>query len=110
MGCEERVVKRDIGRVLLALEQRQEQQLAAERAPKARTPELSNAEKVEAMALLKDPRAFWTASWRTSRRAAWSASETNKLIGYLAATSAARRPMTRWPLSFNRRARPASRR
>ena len=86
MGCEERVVKRDIGRVLLALEQRQERQLAADRAPKARTPELSNAEKVEAMELLKDPRLI-DRILEDMDACGVVGERNNKLIGYLAATS-----------------------
>ena len=87
LGCEERIVKRDLGRVLLALEQRQAAaRKEAEDGPKTRTPKLTEAEEKAAMALLKDPKLVQrilddmdSCGIVGERR--------NKLIGYLAAVS-----------------------
>jgi PAS domain-containing protein len=80
------VIKRDIGQLLLKLESLQEQRIAEAKAPKVKRVELSEAETSEALALLRDPNlldrivADMTASGMVGE-------STNKLAGYLAATS-----------------------
>ncbi len=80
------IVKRDIGQLLLKLEALQEQWIAEAKAPKVKRVELSESERSEALALLRDPNllqriiADMTASGIVGEA-------TNKLAGYLAATS-----------------------
>jgi len=81
------LLKRDLGRVLLKLEALHEERLRAALAPaKAATPGMSEAERVAALALLRDPRLL---DRILSDFAACGVvgEETNKLVGYLAAVS-----------------------
>jgi hypothetical protein len=85
LGLEERVIKRDLGEVLLRLEEQQEGRLKEEAAEK-KAVELTEDEQREAMDLLRDP-------WLLDRlltdfdRCGVVGEHTNKLVGYLAATS-----------------------
>ena len=84
-SLDERVLKADLGRVLLALEQLQDQTIAAVLAPEPQ-PQMDEADRNAALALLKAPELI-------ERILADFAScglvgeETNKLVGYLAAVS-----------------------
>lgn len=85
LSVEERIIKRDLGELLLQLEgyleQRQKEQAAA-RKPH----ELSESEQVAALELLRDPRLL-DRILRDFERCGVVGEETNKLLGYLAATS-----------------------
>ena len=80
------VVKRDIGGLLFKLEALREQQIAEAKAPQVKVVELTAQETEAAMALLQDPNllerivADITACGMVGEA-------TNKLVGYLAATS-----------------------
>src|SRR5690606_35353821 len=56
LGVEERVIKRDLGVVLLKLEELQEKAQRKETEPANQAPQLSETEQKEALALLKDPK------------------------------------------------------
>ena len=86
LGEAEDVLKHDLGRVLLKLEELQTAQLKAALDKDEKRPQLSDAEQMEALALLKDPKLL-------ERILADFAAigivgeETNTLVGYLAAVS-----------------------
>jgi DNA primase catalytic core len=85
LGVEERVIKRDLGEVLLRLEELVDQRgRESEQADKRR--ELSDAEKSVALELLRDPKLL-ERILRDFERCGVVGEETNKLVGYLAATS-----------------------
>ena len=86
LGVEERVVKGDLGRVLLKLEELQEQQLKEAKSPTSKAPVLTEAEQKEALALLKDPKLLERIVEDFSRSGVVG-ERVNKLVGYLAATS-----------------------
>jgi hypothetical protein len=83
---EEGTIKRDVGRMLLELEQLQQERIEAAMAARPVKVELSEAERIEALALLEDPdliQRIWlcwriptsaSASWPTTRPVAWWAS------------------------------------
>src|SRR5690606_18233889 len=84
LGVEERVVKRDLGEVLLKLEEfLEKRQKESERVERR---ELTDAEKIEALELLRDPRLL-DRILDDFERAGVVGEATNKLVGYLAATS-----------------------
>ena len=90
LGCEERVIKRDLGRVLLALEQQSARRREAptSKAPQTRTPKLTEAEQ-ERGARTAPQRPFADGPHRAS---IWIAcgivgERSNMLVGYLAAVS-----------------------
>ena len=80
------LIKRDIGKMLLQLEELREQQIAKAKSPLAKPVELSEAEINEAIKLLRNPKllqrivADLTACGMVGE-------DINKLVGYLAATS-----------------------
>jgi DNA primase catalytic core len=84
-GVEERILKADLGRVLLALEQLQDETIAKVLAPEPQS-QMSDDERQAALALLKSPElverilADFAACGLVGE-------ETNKLVGYLAAVS-----------------------
>ncbi|MGB6639863.1 MAG: CHC2 zinc finger domain-containing protein [Thermoanaerobaculia bacterium] len=87
LGVESKVVKRDLGRVLLALEELQDDQIQKALAPKEATPvELSETERREAMKLLRDPKLL-ERILADFESCGIVGEETNKLTGYLAAVS-----------------------
>jgi hypothetical protein len=86
LGLEERVLKRDLGRVLLELEALQEKKLLEEKSEKEKTPAMSDAERKAALELLRDP-TLLDRILADFASAGIVGEETNKLVGYLAATS-----------------------
>jgi hypothetical protein len=80
------LLKRDLGRVLGALEELQEARLKAEAAPKKDEPGMSADEREAAMALLRDPRLL-ERILTDFAACGVVGEETNKLVGYLAAVS-----------------------
>jgi DNA primase catalytic core len=86
LGVHEDVLKADLGKVLLKLEQLQDQQIRAALAPKDTTVRLSDEETAAALALLKDPKLL-DRILEDFRRCGVVGEETNKLVGYLAAVS-----------------------
>jgi len=85
MTVEERVVKRDLGEVLLKLEEfleKRQQASKAENAPR----ELSEGEQQEALELLRDPQLL-SRILADFEHCGVVGERTNKLLGYLAATS-----------------------
>jgi DNA primase catalytic core len=93
LGVTEEVVKQDVGRVLLKLEELQDEQIRRALEPAAVAVVLSPEERSEALSLLRDP--------ELGRRIVEDlgavglvGEETNKLVGYLAAVSRKlRRPL-----------------
>ncbi len=85
LAIEERVVKRELGAVLLKLEERQEAEKEAAAGEKAR-PEMTDVERQDALELLRDPKLL-DRLLADFRRCGVVGEETNKLVGYLAATS-----------------------
>jgi DNA primase len=86
LGLEERVVKRDLGQLLLRLEAIQEEQIQRALEPKEKTVELDDQEREAALALLRDP-ALLDRILADFERCGVVGEETNKLVGYLAAVS-----------------------
>ena len=86
LGLKDDIIKKDIAKVLLKLEALQEEKIKAALAPKQSVIELSAEEENEALALLRDP-GLLERILADFDRAGVVGEETNKLIGYLAATS-----------------------
>jgi DNA primase catalytic core len=86
LGLEERVVKRDLGQLLLRLEALQEEQIRKALEPKEKTIELDDQEREAALALLRDPRLL-DRILADFERCGVVGEETSKLVGYLAAVS-----------------------
>jgi DNA primase len=84
LGLEERILKRDLGEVLLKLEEQQEKQ-KREGTEKKRV-ELTDDEQREALELLRDPNLL-ERLLADFERCGVVGEQTNKLVGYLAATS-----------------------
>jgi DNA primase catalytic core len=85
LGLEERILKKDLGEVLQRLEEQQEQAARAEQQEKKQV-ELSDAERREALELLRDPR-LCERLLEDFQKCGVVGEETNKLTAYLAATS-----------------------
>jgi hypothetical protein len=85
LGLEERVVKHELGQVLLALEERQEAEKLATQQKQERA-KLSDADRNAALKLLRSP-GLCDQILEDFRRMGIVGEETNKLVGYLAATS-----------------------
>ena len=86
LGVEEDVIKADVGKVLIKLEELQDVHAREACAPKTATPTLSDADTQAALALLKDPRLL-DRIVADFERCGVVGEETNKLVGYLAAVS-----------------------
>jgi DNA primase catalytic core len=86
LGLEERVVKRDLGQLLLRLEAIQEEQTQKALEPKEKTIELDDQEREAALKLLRDPRLL-DRILADFTRCGVVGEETNKLVGYLAGVS-----------------------
>jgi len=86
LEVKEDLVKRDLGRVLLKLEELQEVQLREALEPKDKPKELSEAERAEALELLRSPD-LASRILSDLDRAGLVGEETNKLVGYLVAVS-----------------------
>jgi len=80
------LLKRDLGRVLLKLEELQEARLRAQTETKPAAPNLSEDERSAALALLRDPRLL-DRILADFAACGVVGEETNKLVGYLAAVS-----------------------
>lgn len=86
LAVEEQVIKRDLGSVLLKLEELQDKKLKPAGDDKSARPELSDEEREAAMALLRDPKLL-DRILEDFERCGVVGETTNKLVGYLAATS-----------------------
>ncbi len=95
LAVEERIIKRDLGEVLLKLEELQERRGTEEAEPAQKRRELTAEESEAALSLLKDPRLL-ERILEDFDRCGVVGEGTNKLVGYLAATS---RKLTR-PLAI----------
>jgi len=82
-GIDERILRADLGRVLLALEQLQDETIAQVLAPE---PQMDEAEQQAALALLKSPNLI-DRLLADFAACGLVGEETNKLVGYLAAVS-----------------------
>lgn len=80
------LLKRDLGKVLGALEELQETRLKADAAPKKDEPGMSAQEREAALALLRDPKLL-DRILTDFAACGMVGEETNKLVGYLAAVS-----------------------
>jgi len=85
-GLKSELIKRDLGKVLGALEELQEARLKAEAAPKKDEPGMSADEREAALGLLRDPRLL-DRILEDFAACGVVGEETNKLVGYLAAVS-----------------------
>lgn len=86
LGIKEEIIRRDLGRVLLKLEEMQDEQIKQALAPKEEVFTLSDDERAEAMELLRDPRLLERIV-EDFARCGVVGEETNKLVGYLGAVS-----------------------
>ena len=86
LGIDEAVVQSDLGHVLIELERRQEEQIQEALKPKELTLSMSEAERDEALELLRDPQLLERVA-RDIGRCGVVGEEVNKMVGYLAATS-----------------------
>jgi len=85
-GIKADVLKRDVGRVLLKLEELQEARLRAQVAPEPAPVKMTEAEREAALALLRDPKLL-DRILADFAACGVVGEETNKLVGYLAAVS-----------------------
>ena len=83
---EEEVIKKDIGQLLLHLEDLQRRQIEAARQPRNSAPAMTDQERDEALALLRDPHLL-DRIVNDMSLCGMVGERTNKLVGYLAATS-----------------------
>jgi DNA primase catalytic core len=82
----EEVIRRDLGHVLMKLEEMLDEQIKAALAPKEPEIKLTEDERAEALALLRDPRLL-DRIVEDFARCGVVGEETNKLVGYLGAVS-----------------------
>ena len=86
LGIKEEVVRRDLGRVLLKLEELQDEQIKQTLAPKEKAVAISDQDRADAMELLRDPRLLERIV-EDFARCGMVGEETNKLVGYLGVVS-----------------------
>jgi DNA primase catalytic core len=86
LGLKEEVLRRDLGRVLLKLEELQDEQIKQALAPKEEAVRMTEHEQNEAMELLRDPRLLERIV-EDFARCGVVGEETNKLVGYLGVVS-----------------------
>jgi hypothetical protein len=86
LGIKEEVFRRDLGRVLLKLEELQDEQIKQALAPKEEAVPISDQARAEAMELLRDPRLLERIV-EDFARCGVVGEETNKLVGYLGVVS-----------------------
>jgi DNA primase catalytic core len=86
LGIKEDVIRRDLGRVLMKLEEMQDEQIKLALAPKEKAFTITEDERAEAMALLRDPRLLERIV-ADFARCGVVGEETNKLVGYLGVVS-----------------------
>ena len=86
VGVEERILKKDLGEVLLRLEALQEAQIRAVLKPKDDAVKVTDADREAGLELLRDPKLL-DRILADFERCGVVGEETNKLVGYLAAVS-----------------------
>jgi len=86
LGIEEPTIKKDIGHILLKLEELQDQQIKEVLCPKEKSIVLNEADTATAMDFLKDPKLL-DRILSDFTRCGVVGEETNKLVGYLAGVS-----------------------
>jgi DNA primase catalytic core len=86
LGIKEEIIRHDVGKVLLKLEEVRDAQLADALAPKEPEIKLSDDERAEALALLRDPRLL-DRIVEDFARCGMVGEETNKLVSYLGVVS-----------------------
>jgi DNA primase catalytic core len=86
LGIKEEVIRRDLGHVLMKLEEMQDEQIKAALAPKEPEIKLTEDERAEALSLLRDPRLL-DRIVEDFARCGVVGEETNKLVGYLGVVS-----------------------
>ncbi len=86
LGIKEEVIRRDLGRVLMKLEEMQDEQIKQALAPKEKAITLTEEERAEALALLRDPRLL-DRIVEDFARCGVVGEETNKLVSYLGVVS-----------------------
>ena len=86
LGLKEEVLRRDLGRVLLKLEELQDEQIKQALAPKEEAVTMNEDERAEAMELLRSP-ALLDRIVEDFARCGMVGEETNKLVGYLGVVS-----------------------
>jgi DNA primase catalytic core len=86
LGIKEEIIRHDVGKVLLKLEEVRDAQLAEALEPKEPEIRLTENERAEALALLRDPRLL-DRIVEDFARCGVVGEETNKLVGYLGAVS-----------------------
>jgi DNA primase catalytic core len=86
LGIKEETVRRDLGQVLLKLEELQDEQIKQALAPKEETVTISDQDRADAMELLRDPRLLERIV-EDFARCGVVGEETNKLVGYLGVVS-----------------------
>jgi DNA primase catalytic core len=86
LGIKEEVIRRDLGRVLMKLEELQDAQIKQALAPKEEAFALTEEEQAAAMELLRDPRLLERIV-EDFARCGVVGEETNKLVGYLGVVS-----------------------
>jgi DNA primase catalytic core len=86
LGLKEEVIRRDLGRVLMKLEELQDEQIKKALEPEKKEIEISPEERAEALALLRDPRLLERII-EDFALCGVVGEETNKLVGYLGVVS-----------------------
>jgi len=86
LGIKEETVRRDLGQVLLKLEELQDEQIKQALAPKEEAVTISEQDRADAMELLRDPRLL-DRIVEDFARCGVVGEETNKLVGYLGVVS-----------------------
>jgi len=86
LGIKEEVLRRDLGRVLLKLEELQDEQIKKALEPENKEVEIGPEERAQAMELLRDPRLL-DRIVEDFARCGVVGEETNKLVGYLGVVS-----------------------
>jgi DNA primase catalytic core len=86
LGIKEEVLRRDLGRVLMKLEELQDEQIKQALAPKEKAVTLTEDDQAEALKLLRDPRLLERIV-EDFARCGVVGEETNKLVGYLGVVS-----------------------
>ncbi|MGR3011383.1 CHC2 zinc finger domain-containing protein [Vibrio vulnificus] len=86
LGLKDDIIKKDLGKVLLKLEELQEKQIKNALEPESKTAPISDEDQQAALALLKDP-SLLSRILDDFNRAGVVGEETNKLVGYLAGVS-----------------------
>jgi hypothetical protein len=86
LGIKEEIIRRDLGHVLMKLEEMQDEQIEQALAPKAPVDTMTGEERSAAMELLRDPRLVERIV-EDFAQCGMVGEETNKLVGYLGAVS-----------------------